>query len=291
MVSLISILEFVFCDIGVCVTPLYKEYSMSKTFHLSPHCQHYDCSKHWHLRVSWRRTTWLRAVVVVETGVSAILTAMNTHHVRCTSAAGACQLGFWRTMNYGAHLHTHIDSRATNGGSHGTHWDYIPGKWQSNWQHFFSDSVPRPQTQLHFGRKSGLTEVKCKHSSLLAAHISSESGITMPILPIVLFSWTPGATWRAWFFFFKLYLSKDTHCQNKDKLLYLCHHVRSTRTSKKRSEDKDRMCLELAEVGITTIWLFVWSSVCYFWPGCFQRSHFCLITSFWYFKLNLIVEV
>ncbi len=83
-------------------------------------------------------------------------------------------------------------------------------------------------------------------------------------------------------FFFKLYLSKDPRCQNKDKRLYLCHHVRSTRASKKRSEDKDRMCLELAEVGIATIWLFVWSSVCYFWPGCFQRSNFCLITSFWY---------
>lgn len=31
----------------------------------------------------------------------------------------------------------------------------------------FSDSVPCPQTQLHFGRKSGLTEVKHRHSSLL----------------------------------------------------------------------------------------------------------------------------
>jgi len=33
----------------------------------------------------------------------------------------------------------------------------------------FSDSVPCPQTQLHFGRKSGLTEVKHRHSSLLTA--------------------------------------------------------------------------------------------------------------------------
>ncbi len=133
---------------------------------------------------------------------------MNTHHVRCMSAAGACQLGSWRTMNYGAHVHTHIDSRATNGGSHGTHWDYISGKWQSNWQHFFSDSVLHPQIQLRSGRKSGLTEVKRKHSSLLTAHIGSESGITMPILPIVLFSWTPGATWRAWFFFFSNYICR-----------------------------------------------------------------------------------
>ncbi|XP_073699731.1 nuclear factor 1 A-type [Garra rufa] len=36
--------------------------------------------------------------------------------------------------------------------------------------------------------------------------------------------------------------------QNKDKLLYLWHHVRSTRASKRRSEDKDRMCLEYVEV-------------------------------------------